>query len=43
VLSDFILDEVRRVLTYPRLQTRWGLSADDIESFLDELRTQASS
>jgi predicted nucleic acid-binding protein len=30
ILSSAILDEVRRVLNYPRVQARWSLPADVI-------------
>ncbi len=39
VLSDFILDELRRVL--PRLEHRHGLSASEIEDLVDILSIQA--
>jgi len=39
LLSDYILDELRRVL--PRLEHRHGLSAAEIEDFVDILSIQA--
>jgi len=37
VLSRHILDEVTRVLAYPRLQMRYRLSPDEIGQYLTEL------
>jgi putative PIN family toxin of toxin-antitoxin system len=37
VLSRFILDEVQRVLLYPRIQARYRISADDIVEFVGNL------
>jgi putative PIN family toxin of toxin-antitoxin system len=34
VLSPPILIEVRRVLTYPRVQTRWPLASEAIDQYL---------
>jgi len=39
VLSDYILDELRRVL--PRLAHRHGLGPDDIDNLIDALSIQA--
>jgi len=39
VLSDYILDELRRVL--PRLAHRHGLGADEIDDLIDGLALQA--
>jgi putative PIN family toxin of toxin-antitoxin system len=36
-LSPFILGEVGKVLSYPRMQALFGLSADDIRSHVDYL------
>lgn len=38
LVSDFILEEVGRVLRYPRLQSRWGMSDDEIREFVADLR-----
>ena len=37
ILSPFILDEVSRVLAYPRLQSRWGLSEERIQAHVNRL------
>lgn len=37
VTSAFILDEIERVLHYPRLQAQWRLTNEEIEAFVDEL------
>jgi putative PIN family toxin of toxin-antitoxin system len=37
VLSSPILQEVKRVLSYPHVQARWPLRPDTIETFLDFL------
>lgn len=41
VTSEFILDELRRVFTYPHIQARWPLAARDIEEFIAEFRVRA--
>ena len=41
VLSDFILDELRRVL--PRLQTRHGLTKNEINDLVDSLALLAET
>jgi putative PIN family toxin of toxin-antitoxin system len=38
ILSEFILDETARVMRYPRLLTRHGLSEQEIEEHIDFLR-----
>jgi putative PIN family toxin of toxin-antitoxin system len=38
VLSEFILDEVRKTLGYSRMQARYGLTAEEIEARVDHLR-----
>ena len=38
LVSDFILEEVDRVLRYPRLQSRWGMSDGEIREFVADLR-----
>ena len=42
VLSEAILTEVRRVLTYPRVQMRWPLSSEAIECYTTLLRETSS-
>jgi putative PIN family toxin of toxin-antitoxin system len=37
VLSRFILDEVQRVLLYPRIQARYRITADEIVRFTGNL------
>jgi predicted nucleic acid-binding protein len=37
VLSRFILDEVQRVLLYPRIQSRYRITADEIVRFTGNL------
>jgi len=37
VLSDAILTEVRRVLSYPNVQARWPLIQDTIDQYLSFL------
>jgi putative PIN family toxin of toxin-antitoxin system len=37
VLSAYILDEVARVLSYPRLQARYKLAPEDIERYTSDL------
>lgn len=37
ILSPFLLQEVERVLAYPRLQTRWALTQSDIQKYLQLL------
>lgn len=37
-LSPYILDEVARVLNYPRLQRLYGLAAAEISEYINELR-----
>src|SRR5271156_4395848 len=41
ILSDFILDELRRVLAYPRVQALFhpALHSGEIDSFLADLRS----
>jgi len=41
LISQFILDEIRRVLHYPRIQSRWPVSEDEIETFTNGLREVA--
>lgn len=41
VLSDFLLDEVARVLAYPRIQALYGLSEDEIAEHVRHLRSVA--
>ena len=41
VLSEFLLDETRRVLRYPRLQKIYPLTNDDIAEHVDFLRARA--
>lgn len=38
LVSDFILEEIDRVLRYPRLQSRWGMSDGEIREFVADLR-----
>ena len=38
IISEFILDETARVLRYPRLLARHGLSEEEIEEHVDFLR-----
>lgn len=38
IVSEPLLDELGRVLRYPRLQARWPLSEDDINTYLRYLR-----
>lgn len=42
VLSEAILTEVRRVMTYPRVQARWPLSTEAIERYTSFLRESSS-
>lgn len=42
VLSDAILTEVRRVMSYPRVQARWPLSTEAIERYTSFLRESSS-
>jgi len=37
IVSPFILEEVDRVLRYPRLQARWPLSNEEIEEYVAQL------
>lgn len=37
VLSRFILDEFQRVLLYPRIQSRYQITPDEIARFADDL------
>ena len=39
VLSEFIISEVSRVLRYPRMRKSHGLSDQDIEEYLGDLRS----
>jgi putative PIN family toxin of toxin-antitoxin system len=41
VLSSFILDEVERVLLYPRIQSRYRISADEASRFTGNLAEAA--
>ena len=41
ILSEFILNEVRQTLGYPRLQARYGLTAAEIDSRVEHLRAVA--
>lgn len=41
IVSPFILDEVARVLAYPRLQTRWGLTDERIQQHVNRLAAAA--
>ncbi len=38
-LSPYILGELGRVLSYPRLQALYGLTADEIHEHIDSLRS----
>ena len=42
VVLEPLLSELGRVLRYPRLQTRWPLSSEDIDRYLGFLRKVAS-
>jgi putative PIN family toxin of toxin-antitoxin system len=42
VLSEAILTEVRRVMTYPRVQARWPLSIEAVEVYTSLLRDSAA-
>ena len=42
IVSTPLLDELGRVLRYPRLQARWALSDADIDSYLHFLKEAAS-
>src|ERR1019366_8805701 len=37
IVSPFILGEVARVLAYPRIQARWGLSEERIQEYVNHL------
>jgi uncharacterized protein len=37
ILSPFLLEETERVLNYPRIQTLWPLSADEIQRYVQLL------
>lgn len=37
IVSPFLLEEVERVLTYPRLQSLWPLTQEDIQGYLAAL------
>jgi predicted nucleic acid-binding protein len=39
VLSTAVLDEVRRVLSYPNVQARWSLGEDAIDRYLSFLES----
>ena len=41
VASNFLLDELRRVLAYPRVQRIHGLTAEERESFVRDVETVA--
>ena len=41
VASDFLLDELRRVLEYPRVRQMHGLTADEVEQFVRNLAANA--
>jgi predicted nucleic acid-binding protein len=41
IVSPFLLEEVERVLNYPRLQAQYKLSAGDIADFVEYLETIA--
>jgi putative PIN family toxin of toxin-antitoxin system len=41
IVSPFILGEVARVLAYPRIQSRWGLSAERIQRHVNRLAAVA--
>ena len=41
IVSAFILGEVSRVLTYPRIQSRWGLSEERIQAHVNRLAAVA--
>lgn len=38
VCSEFVLDEVGRALRYPRLRSHLGLTDEEIQGYVDELR-----
>ena len=42
VMSEAILTEVRRVLSYPRIQARWPLSSEAIEKYATLLRENSA-
>lgn len=37
ILSSFILSELKRVLAYPRLARRYGLSSDEVAEYVRDL------
>jgi predicted nucleic acid-binding protein len=41
LISEFILNEITRVLNYPRLQAHWPVTMSEIEEFTSELRRRA--
>ena len=41
IVSPFILGEVARVLAYPRLQSRWGLTDERIQGHVNRLAAVA--
>ena len=41
IVSPFILGEVARVLAYPRIQSRWGLSEERIQGHVNRLAAVA--
>jgi putative PIN family toxin of toxin-antitoxin system len=41
IVSPFILGEVARVLAYPRIQSRWGLTEERIQQHVNRLAAAA--
>jgi putative PIN family toxin of toxin-antitoxin system len=41
IVSPFILGEVARVLAYPRIQSRWGLTEERIQQHINRLAAAA--
>jgi putative PIN family toxin of toxin-antitoxin system len=41
IVSPFILGEVARVLAYPRIQSRWGLTEERIQQHVNSLAAVA--
>jgi putative PIN family toxin of toxin-antitoxin system len=41
IVSPFILGEVARVLAYPRMQSRWGLTEERIQQHVNRLAAAA--
>ncbi len=42
VVSEYILNELERVLQYPRLQKLYGLTADEVGEYVREVRAVAT-